>query len=247
MTARLFLVAPSALGSGGRGATVVLDGHEGWHAASVVRLAPGERVLLGDGAGRQALAEVVASDRHTLTTRLLELRTEPPPATRLVLVQALAKAGRDEQAVEAATELGVDVVVPWQAARCVVQWRGERADKGRARWQAVVVSAAKQCRRFYLPEVSVVARPAEVETLLAQAALGLVLHPEAGMPIGSVTLPTTGSVVVVVGPEGGMQEDELAGFVAAGGMPVRLGREVLRSSSAGPAALAVLSARCRWT
>jgi len=247
VSARLFLVSPSALGPGERGATVVLDGPEGHHAACVVRLSLGERVLLGDGAGRQALAEVVASDRHTVTTRVLELHTQPAPVVRLVLVQALAKAGRDEQAVEAATELGVDVVVPWQAARCVVQWRQERAGKGRARWEGVVAAAAKQSGRFYLPEVRDVAGRAHVAALLAEAAVGLVLGPHAGVPIGSVTLPASGSVVVVVGPEGGIEEAELTDFVAAGGLPVRLGPEILRSSTAGPAALAVLNARSRWT
>ncbi len=247
VTARQFLVPTAALGAGQPGDLVVVDGSEGRHAASVVRLALGERVLLGDGAGRRALAEVVASDRHTVTALVLDLQTEPAPAVRLVLVQALAKAGRDEQAVEAATELGVDVVVPWQAARAVVQWRGERAGKGRARWQAVVTSAVKTSRRFYVPEVGAVAGQAEVEALLGHAALGLVLDPQASRPIASATLPSVGTIVVVVGPEGGIEDGELAGFVAAGGMPVRLGREVLRSSTAGPAALAVLSARFRWT
>ena len=246
MTARLFLVSPSALGSGQPGDTVVVAGPEGRHAATVVRLSAGERVLLGDGAGRRALAEVVASDRHTLTARVLDLQTEPAPATRLVLVQALAKGSRDEQAVEAATELGVDQIVPWQAARSVVTWRGERAVKGQARWQAIVAAATKQSRRFYLPEVSAVAGQADVETLVGRAALGLVLHPTAGMPLGSVAPPAAGSVVVVVGPEGGLEAGELAGLVAAGGMPVRLGREVLRASTAGPAALAALLARSRW-
>ena len=246
MTARLFLVPPSALGSGQPGDTVVVAGPEGRHAATVVRLSAGERVLLGDGVGRQALAEVVASDRHTVTARVLDLRTEPAPATRFVLVQALAKAGRDEQAVEAATELGVDQVVPWQAARSVVSWRGERAVRGRARWQAIVAAATKQSRRFYLPEVSALAGQADVEDLLRAATLGLVLAPQAGMPLGSVAFPAAGSVVVVVGPEGGLEAGELAGLVAAGGMPVRLGREVLRASTAGPAALAVLLARSRW-
>lgn len=246
MTPRLFLVPRGSLGSGEPRDIVVVAGSEGRHAASVVRLSAGERVLIGDGAGRQALAEVVASDRHTLTTRVLDLQTEPAPATRFVLVQALVKGGRDEAAIEAATELGVDQVVPWQATRSVVAWRGERALRGRARWQAVAAAASKQSRRFYLPEVSALAGQADVEALLGRAALALVLHPQGRMPLGSVTLPAAGSVVLVVGPEGGLGAAELAGLVAAGGMPVRLGREVLRASTAGPAALAALLARSRW-
>jgi 16S rRNA (uracil1498-N3)-methyltransferase len=246
MTERLFLVAPPALGSGQPGDTVLVDGPEGRHAASVVRLAAGERVLIGDGAGRRALTEVVASDRRTVTARILTLETAPAPDPRFVLVQALAKGGRDEQAVEAATELGVDVVVPWQAGRSVVRWRGAKAATGPQRWEAVVAAATKQSRRMHLPEVKGLAGQDDVEALVRDAALALVLHEGAGMPLASVALPASGSVVLVVGPEGGIDPGEVAALEAAGGIPVRLGRELLRSSTAGPAALAVLSARQRW-
>ena len=130
VTPRLFLVPRGSLGSGEPRDIVVVAGSEGRHAASVVRLSAGERVLVGDGAGRRALAEVVASDRHTLTTRVLDLQTEPAPATRFVLVQALVKGGRDEAAIEAATELGVDQVVPWQATRSVVASAGRAGPPG---------------------------------------------------------------------------------------------------------------------
>ncbi|MGV1008897.1 MAG: 16S rRNA (uracil(1498)-N(3))-methyltransferase [Dermatophilaceae bacterium] len=246
MTQRLFLVPPDALGSGQPGSLVVVTGPEGRHAGSVVRLSAGEAVLLGDGAGRRALAEVVASDRHTLTARVLQLQTQPRPAAHYVLVQALAKGGRDEAAIEAATELGVDAVVPWQAARSVVSWRGERAAKGRSRWQSLVAAATKQSRRFYVPDVGPVADQHDVQRLVSEAALGLVLDPQGSMPIGSVVPPTCGTVVVVVGPEGGLDDAELSGLSAAGGVAVRLGAELLRTSTAGPAALAVLSARSRW-
>lgn len=247
MTLRLFLVPAASLGPARPGDTVLVDGPEGRHAASVVRLAQGEQVLIGDGAGRRALAEVVARDRHTVTTRILSVETEPVPDPQFVLVQALAKSGRDEQAVEAATELGVDRVVPWQAVRSVVRWRGDKAATGPQRWEAVVAAATKQSRRLHRPSVAGLAGQAEVETLLREAALGLVLHEDAGMPLASIELPPSGPVVIVVGPEGGIDPGELAGFAAAGGKPVRLGLALLRSSTAGPAALAVLSARGRWS
>jgi 16S rRNA (uracil1498-N3)-methyltransferase len=246
MTAPLFLVEPAALCETEPGSEVVLDGPEGHHAASVVRLRLGETVLLADGQGRLVLAEVVASTRHTVTTRVRAVSQEPAPDPSFVLVQALAKGGRDEQAVEAATELGVDEVVPWRSARSVVQWRGERAAKGVRAWEALVRAAAKQSRRARVPAVADLAGQADVERLLSGAALGLVLHEDAGMPLAGVPLPDMGRIVVVVGPEGGIAQTELAAFVEAGGRPVRLGREVLRASSAGPAALAVINAAGRW-
>lgn len=247
MTARLFLVPPGALDALDPHALVVLDGPQGRHAATVVRLRIGDRVLLGDGAGRRTDAQVVATGRHTVTVRVDGVESRPAPQPRFVLVQALAKAGRDDQAVEAATELGVDEIVPWQAARSVARWRGDKADRGRASWAALAAAATKQSRRWWVPVVHPLAGLTEVADLLGGAALGLVLHEDAGMPFGSVTLPPTGLVVLVVGPEGGIAPDELAAFETAGARAVRLGPEVLRSSNAGPAALAALCAVTRWT
>jgi 16S rRNA (uracil1498-N3)-methyltransferase len=163
-----------------------------------------------------------------------------------VLVQALAKGDRDEQAIEAATELGVDEVVPWQAARSIVIWRGERAARSLRKWESVVLAATKQSRRARVPQVSQPANQAAVIRRIESAALALVLHEEAERPLAGIELPTSGDVVLIVGPEGGIAPDELTAFGAAGAVAVRLGPHVLRSSSAGPAALAVLSAAGRW-
>ena len=174
------------------------------------------------------------------------IQAERQPDSRFVLIQALAKGDRDEQAIGAATELGVDEVVPWQAARSIVIWRGERAVRSLRKWESVVVAAAKQSRRTRIPVVS---KPADLAAVIARieaAALALVLHEEAQQPLAGLTLPAVGDVVVIVGPEGGVAPDELAAFVAAGAVAVRLGPTVLRASSAGPAALAVMSATGRW-
>ena len=181
-----------------------------------------------------------------LTARLLELETAPDPSPRFVLVQALAKGDRDEQAVEAATELGVDEVVPWQSSRCIVQWRGDKDEKGRLRWEALVTAAAKQSRRSRVPVVAPLVRGAALSHRVASSALALVLHEEAVIPLAGVPLPDAGDVVLVVGPEGGLTPEELTALRDVGAVVVRLGPEVLRSSSAGPAALAVLNAASRW-
>jgi 16S rRNA (uracil1498-N3)-methyltransferase len=222
------------------GDVLTLGGDEGRHAATVRRIRPGERLDLGDGAGRVVECVVTAVEGATLTLRVTRRRAEPPPRPRLVVVQALAKNDRAEDAVEAMTEVGVDAFVPWAAHRSVVRWEGARGDKALARWRATAREAAKQSRRAYVPEVAALATTREVAALLAAAALPVVLHEAADRPLATVAVPDEGDVVLVVGPEGGIADDELAAF---GVTPYRLGRSVLRTSTAGVAAAAILLAR----
>ena len=246
MTAPLFFVSADQLAGATVGSEVVLDGPEGRHGATVKRIGVGEQVLLTDGAGHRAGGVVESVGVGTLRLRLRSVSLEQPPDPRFVLVQALAKGDRDEQAIEAATELGVDEVVPWQAARSIVIWRGERAVRSRRKWESVVLAAAKQSRRSRVPQVSAPAGLAAVISRIGGAALALVLHEDAQQPLAGLALPGSGDVLLIVGPEGGVAPDELSAFEAAGAVAVRLGPNVLRSSSAGPAALAVLSAAGRW-
>ena len=234
------------------GTPLVLDGDEGRHAATVRRTQPGERVDVADGAGRVARCEVVSVAPGRLDLRVLQVEQVAQRVPALVLVQALAKGGRDELAVETATELGVDAVVPWQAARSVVVWAGERGERSRRKWQGVARAAAKQSRRATVPEVDQAVSSAGLAGLVAQAVAAdgaaLVLHEDAELALADVALPAAGRLLVVVGPEGGIGDAELAGLTGAGAVAVRLGPEVLRTSSAGAAALAVLSVRLhRWT
>ncbi|GAA4403709.1 16S rRNA (uracil(1498)-N(3))-methyltransferase [Fodinibacter luteus] len=246
MTLPLHLLAPEALAGRGVGDVVVVDGPEGRHAATVRRTRVGEHLLLTDGAGLRVEGEVVAAGSGTLDVRVVAVSTDPVPSPRLVLVQALAKNDRDDQAIEAATECGVDEVVPWQAARSVVQWRGERGEKAWRKWDAVLVAATKQSRRTRRPVLAPAATTADLARRVRAAGAAFVLHEDAAMPLATVTLPDAGDVVLVVGPEGGVSPEELAALEAAGALAVRLGSTVLRSSSAGPAALAVVSAMSRW-
>ncbi len=247
MTLPRFLVGPGALSGQDVGARVLLDGAEGRHAVTVRRVSVGERIELTDGAGTVARGSVAAVARDRLELAVEALHREPAPTLRFTLAQALAKGGRDELAVECATELGVDAVVPWQAARSVVVWSADRAERGRARWLATVASAAKQSRRAWLPQVELARDTTALVSRIGEAALALVLHEDAEQPLTGVALPGTGEVLLVVGPEGGIDDAELGRLTAAGATAVRLGSSVLRSSTAGAAALAVLSARVgRW-
>jgi 16S rRNA (uracil1498-N3)-methyltransferase len=246
VTAPLFFVAPDQLSGASPGSVIVLDGPEGRHGATVKRIGIGENVLLADGSGHRAEAVVESVRAGELRLRLHAITQEPQPNPRFVLIQALTKSNRDEQAIEAATELGVDEVVPWQAARSIVVWRGERAARSLRKWESVVLAATKQSRRARIPLVSAPVSQTAVIRRIQEAALAVVLHEEAASPLAGIELPTSGDVLLIVGPEGGIGPDELSAFVAAGAVAARLGRGVLRSSSAGPAALAVMSAAGRW-
>lgn len=237
MTPPLFR-APAGTSAG----VVTLDGAEGHHAADVLRLRIGEPAWLTDGAGTRWSGRVVAVRRGELDLALEPPTQVPPPRPRFVVVQALAKGGRDEAAVEAMTEVGVDEFVGWQAARSIAKW----TTRTEARWRDAAAAAAKQSRRAWWPEVTGPLSTTDVAQLLGRAALPLVLHESATDALVDCELPTVGDVVVVVGPEGGIAEEEVAQLSAAGGRPVRLGATVLRSSTAGPAAIAALSGRSRW-
>ena len=218
------------------------------------RIRAGETVDVADGSGRTARCTVVEAAKASLLLEVDDLRDVAPRLPRLVLVQALAKGGRDEAAVETATEYGVDGVVPWQAARSVVRWAPDKADRSRQRWVATARAAAKQSRRATVPDVadavttSALAR--RTADTVAAGGVVLVLHEVAAEPLATTTLPSAGApaeVLVVVGPEGGVAPEEVEALAAAGARAVVLGPEVLRASSAGPAALAVLSVRLgRW-
>jgi 16S rRNA (uracil1498-N3)-methyltransferase len=242
VSASLFLVdaVPS-------GEILTLDGAEGRHAATVARLRTGERLLVGDGRGTTATAVVTAVGKASLDLRIETRGYAAPAEPRLVVVQGIAKADRGELAVQAMTEAGVDAVVPWAASRSVARWRDEGGGRPHQRWVDTAREAAKQARRSWLPVIAPPESTAAVCARLAASAAAVVLHEEAVRPMSTVELPSSGEVTLVVGPEGGIAPEELAAFDAAGAVVARLGATVLRTSTAGVAALAVLNARLgRW-
>lgn len=227
------------------GARLSLTGAEAKHAATVNRTRPGESVLIGNGRGLVASGEVLVATNAELTIDVEAVSRVERPSPAITLVQALAKGDRDELAVQAATELGVDAVVPWAASRSVSRWEGAKVSKGRERWASIVREAAKQSIRAWTPEVRELATTKQVAALTAGARV-LVLEPDAETPLTGMA-PDGRDLVLVVGPEGGIAPQELDAFRAAGAELVRLGETVLRTSTAGPAALAVLNAALgRW-
>jgi 16S rRNA (uracil1498-N3)-methyltransferase len=230
------------------GSLVRLDGDEAHHAVAVRRMRVGEALLLTDGRGALAEGAVEATGKRTLDVRLTSYDVVAEPAPSVTVVQALAKGDRGERAVEVLTEIGAARIVPWAAARSVAVWRGDRAAKSLARWRATAREAAKQSRRAWHPEVSELASTDDVRGIVAAADLAVVLHEEASGSLASLAVPEAGNAVVVVGPEGGLTDEEVTAFVAAGTHAVRLGTEVLRTSTAGVAATAALLSRTpRWS
>ncbi|MCL1869188.1 MAG: 16S rRNA (uracil(1498)-N(3))-methyltransferase [Promicromonosporaceae bacterium] len=255
MSAPVFLADGTSLAALAPGATYVLDGAEGRHAGVVQRKRVGERVDVVDGVGTRLVCVVASVEGSEVRLTVDDVVAEPAPDVVVTLVQALAKGDRDELAVEAAVEVGADAVLPWQADRSVVVWRGERAARSRGRWIATVRSAVKQARRAWLPPVGeAVTTPqlaARVRSVVDAGGVALVLHEEATTPIAAAALPTPGDatpeLLVVVGPEGGIAESEVQALTGAGAVAVRLGPHVLRTSTAGPVAVALLSDRLgRW-
>lgn len=258
--ANLYYAEGLADGALKMGAIVEVTGDEAHHAVRVSRLRVGERILIGDGRGTIGEGEVESAERDRFSVRVDAVRAAEAPATRLVLVQALAKGDRDERAVEQATEFGVDEIVPWQAERSVSRWSGrggssgdnEKAAKGREKWARIAREAAKQSLRPRIPGVRALA---SLGDLCAEAGSAdtevLVLHPRGGRQLSEWTanraFASGAEVHVVVGPEGGFSDAELDALEAAGAKILVLGETVLRTSSAGPAALAVLNvALGRW-
>jgi 16S rRNA (uracil1498-N3)-methyltransferase len=227
---------------------IVLSGAEGRHAATVRRLAAGERVDVTDGAGAIAECVVSAVRPGLIELAVLDRRAEPAPEPRIVVVQAIPKGDRGELAVEIMTEVGVDGVVAWQAERCVARWRADRAGRALARWQATAREAAKQARRAWIPEVTGPEDSQAIVRRVAAAPLAVLLDSQARSALGDIPLPDRGEIVVIVGPEGGVSPAETAALAGAGATSARLGPTVLRSSSAGAVATALILARSpRWS
>jgi 16S rRNA (uracil1498-N3)-methyltransferase len=228
------------------GDPVELEGDEARHAVVVKRIRVGEQVALTDGAGTSATVTVTSTSGSSLAATVDAVATTDPELPRVVVVQAIPKGDRGELAVEMLTEVGVDVIVPWAAARSVSVWRGDKQAKALAKWRSTAREAAKQARRSWFPEVTDMVTTDQVVGLLRDSSVPVVLHEAASGPLADIPVPGRGEIVIVVGPEGGISDEELAAFAVVGAEPVRMGTSVLRTSTAGVAATAALLARTRW-
>jgi len=231
------------------GTHVTLSGPEGRHAVSVVRVKVGEHIDLSDGDGLLIAGRVVeVNNPDELVIEVLERIIDDVVLPRLVVVQAIPKGDRGERAVELLTEVGADAIVPWAASRCIAQWKGDRAEKALTKWENTAKAAGKQARRSRLPQVTGVATTGDVVSMIAAASGAIVLHEESTTALTDWNPPIDGEIVIVVGPEGGITSDEVEAFRQAGAQIVHMGKSIMRTSTAGAAAVAVLGAVTgRWS
>lgn len=237
--------AEPALGSATSGDVVRLSGSEARHAVTVLRVRVDDPVELVDGQGRRVRGRVSETARASVEVRVEDVVDEAQVEPLIVVAQALAKGDRAERAVESLTEVGVDEIVPWTARRSVSRWDDRREERGVARWIAMARSATKQARRSRMPRI---AEPTDLEGICArvvESTLALVLDPKSTTPIGDVEMPDDGACLIVVGPEGGLDDAEVDALRECGGIPVLLGPSILRTSTAGTVAAGIVMSRCR--
>jgi RNA methyltransferase, rsmE family len=249
MSAPIFYISAEEYETLTPGASFELDGPEGKHAL-VKRMEVGESIDLGDGTGRRAVGTVHSLTDRGVIVRVEQLREEHT-SPRIYLVQALAKDGRDLLAIETATELGVYGVLPWSADRSIVRWKGERAAKAHTKWQNTVTAAAKQSRRALIPEVYDLYSTTDlvelIEEVTGQGSAVFILHEQATERLSTQAAKLAGGenlpeeIYLLVGPEGGISDREVQLFTEAGAHLALLGDEVLRSSTAGSAAMCTLN------
>ena len=236
-TPRVFVTTPLATGT-----RLELEGEAAAHLGRVLRVRPGEPVVLFDGSGPEFAAEVVAATRRSVGLAIGE-RSEisRESALELVLLQGVCRNERMDWVVRKATELGVSAIRPVLATRSVVKLDDQRAASRLEHWQAIVTSACEQCGRNRLPALL---EPLPVAAALAShaRAMGVLLAPEAAG--GPETLPEPdGPLALLVGPEGGLDPHERAAARAAGYAGIRLGPRILRTETASLTGLALLQAR----
>jgi 16S rRNA (uracil1498-N3)-methyltransferase len=244
MTAAEFLVNPGEISKETK--TFTLDGDEGRHAATVKRMREGEVIHLCDGQGTRAITTVVKVHKNSLDLSIDQFTFEEAPEPRFVVVQALAKGERAELAVEMLTEVGADAIIPWRAEHSIGKW--DSVEKGLEKWRRTSRESAKQSRRAWIPEISNLKSTAEVCELMSQAQSVFVLHESADQALAACAIREQGTIMIVVGPEGGISPDELAAFSSAGARVVHMGASVMRTSTAGAIAVGGLLMRSqRWS
>ena len=215
-----------------------LVGHVGHHLARVLRAMPGEELLLSDGHGHWSRVCVTEVDKSTVDLAVLESGFQPDRDISITVVQAITKGERTRENLELLVEAGADRIVPWQSSRSI----GKLPD-GVAKLQLAVIEAGKQCRRFYLPEVADVADTERVLAIIRSADLALVLDAHATEKLTEIVshVANIKSVVLIVGPEGGITDAELLAMSKEGAQLVRLGRPIFRSAHAGIAGVSAVS------
>ena len=216
---------------------VSIVGDEAHHASAVVRIKEGDELLVTDGRGSSAHVRVLSSTKKIVRCEVLSREMAHANPTKFIVVQALTKGDRARETIELLTEAGVDVIVPWTAQRSVGQWK----DDTHSKWQSWAREATKQSRRVWIPEVAQLHSSATVAQLIESHSCALVFHESSAVKLSQLLQGKLHpEVIIIIGPEGGLDEHELDAFVSAGGTVVGMGKPVFRSAHAGAVALAAV-------
>lgn len=220
---------------------LVIEGDEAHHAGSAARIKVGEKINVTNGKGRIAEVEVLDINKRNIGCRILEVRDETRAKVVLTVIQALTKGDRARETIELLTEGGAELIIPWQAARSIGQWKDDKDAQGK--WRTWAKEATKQSRRTWIPEILDLHTTAQVKRRIQDSDLTIVLHENGAEAFSEIlTSAPPREILLIVGPEGGISDDELASFVSSGARSIRLGKPVFRSAHAGVAALAAIQA-----
>lgn len=218
---------------------VDVTGDEARHAISAMRIQEGELISLTDGCGAIATAEVKAISRKTLTAKIIDYTFEEPSPTQLTVLQALTKGDRARETVELLTEAGVDQIIPWSAQRSIGQWKDVRESQDK--WRTWAREATKQSRRTRIPEIDGIYSTSDALALISKFDIALLFHESDGAKLSTIVrAKKPGKILIIIGPEGGISEDEIQALNKSGAVTVGMGRPVFRSAHAGAAALAAV-------
>jgi 16S rRNA (uracil1498-N3)-methyltransferase len=218
------------------GATYEFNNEDALHAIRVLRMKSGDLFNLSDGKGSWSHVEAVEVHKKHMTVQVIESGRQEALSTHFTVIQAIPKGDRIKEAIELCTEGGADRIVMWKAARSI----GKSDDKIE-KLQTTAREASKQSRRFRIPEVIGVAATNAIVDQIAQADLAIVFHESATMKVSELVAPGCTKVAIIIGPEGGLTDEEIDTFAAAGAKVALMGRPVLRSAHAGLAALSAVN------
>jgi 16S rRNA (uracil1498-N3)-methyltransferase len=225
---------------------IEVTGDEAHHAIKVLRINLGEEILISDGNGNWVRAAVEKIEKKSFSAKVLERGVQEQRSPKIIVVQGIPKSDRIKEAIEILVESGVDLIIPWQAERSISKWQKDSLRK----WQAVASAATKQSRRFRTTEIIEELSISQLLEVESDRSAILVMHESATKKLSTIVsskFADLDEIIVVVGPEGGVSENELAQFEAAGAHVVALGPEVFRSAHAGGAAISAISALIgRW-
>jgi len=225
---------------------IEVEGDEAHHAIKVLRINLGEEILISDGSGNWVRAKVENIEKKSLSAKVLERGFQDERTPRLIVVQGLPKSDRVKEAIEILVESGVDLIIPWESERSISKWQKDSLVK----WQNAALAATKQSRRFRAPEIIDQLSLSQLLEIASDTGAIVVMHESAKVKLSEVVstkFAGLSEIIIVIGPEGGLTDNELALLEGAGAHVLGLGPEVFRSAHAGGAALSAISALIgRW-